>query len=104
MRVSFSVIHSLPSTFRLINMGVETRRGIGRAKKAAPAYFTHEFIITNHGDITSCILMFIVIGLMFQVTLPFSQMLIVPQYNTTFENNSNAGQFFVLNFERSCSF
>jgi translocating chain-associated membrane protein 1 len=74
-------------------MGVEARRAAtGRTKKASPPYFSHEFIITNHGDIMSCILMLIVVGLMFQVTLPFSQMLIVPQYNTTFENNSALGK------------
>jgi translocating chain-associated membrane protein 1 len=77
-------------------MGVETRRAIGKSKKASPPYFSHEFIITNHGDIMSCILMFIVIGLMFQVTLPFSQLLIVPQYNTTFENNTALGWFLLL--------
>jgi len=77
-------------------MGVETRRAIaGRSKKAAPPYFSHEFIIQNHGDIMSCILMFIVMGFLFQATLPFSQMLIVPQYNTTFENNTTTeGQLF----------
>jgi hypothetical protein len=37
--------------------------------------------------------MVIVVGLMFQATLPFSQMLIVPQYNTTFENNTALGWF-----------
>jgi translocating chain-associated membrane protein 1 len=83
-------------------MGVEGRRvTAGRAKKAAPPYFSHEFIIQNHGDVSklmllinsllfqimSCVLMFVVVGFMFQATLPFSQMLVVPQYNITASQN-----------------
>lgn len=40
----------------------------GRKKtgKNAPV-FSHEFIITNHGDIVSCVCMVFMVGLMFQV-------------------------------------
>ncbi|KAI6215950.1 TLC domain-containing protein [Aphelenchoides besseyi] len=72
-------------------MGVEARRaGAVRGKKNPPPYFSHEFVITNHGDIMSCILMVIVLGFMFQVTLPFSQLLVVPQYNTTFQQTNDS--------------
>ncbi|KAI6223579.1 TLC domain-containing protein [Aphelenchoides fujianensis] len=72
-------------------MGVESRRSTAaRAKKNPPPYFSHEFIISNHGDIMSCILMVIVVGFMFQATLPFSQLLVVPQYNQSVQQNNES--------------
>jgi hypothetical protein len=38
----------------------------GRSNKNPPV-FSHEFVIQNHADITSCVAMVFVIGLMFQV-------------------------------------
>ena len=39
-------------------------------KTKNPPIFSHEFVIQNHADIVSCVAMFVVIGLMFQVSLP----------------------------------
>lgn len=65
-------------------MAFEARRSAGaRPKKPAPPYFSHEFIITNHGDIISCVLMVLLAGLFFQPTYSYSHTLIFPQYNET---------------------
>lgn len=65
-------------------MGIEARRAaLSRSKKSSPPILSHEFVITNHGDIISCIIMVIMIGFMFQITSPISQLFIVPQYNDT---------------------
>ncbi|KAK3699550.1 hypothetical protein QZH41_003927 [Actinostola sp. cb2023] len=60
----------------------------GRRKSAKNApIFSHEFIITNHGDIVSCICMVFMIGLMFQVTAKVAAVFIAPQHNITREIN-----------------
>jgi translocating chain-associated membrane protein 1 len=59
--------------------GIRKRPG---SAKAAP-YFSHEFIIQNHGDIATCACMVFIIGLMFQVTTPLASTFIVPKYNLT---------------------
>lgn len=67
-------------------MGLEQqfRRLAGaRSKKPSPPIFSQEFIIQNHGDITSCILMAIFAGFMFQVTSPIANLFVIPQYNAT---------------------
>ncbi|KAK2548460.1 Translocating chain-associated membrane protein 1-like 1 [Acropora cervicornis] len=56
-----------------------TRRKSG---KNAPI-FSHEFIITNHGDIVSCVCMLFMIGLMFQATSKVAAVFIAPQHNVT---------------------
>ena len=50
-------------------MGIEaTRRAaLGRTKKQAPPILSHEFIIQNHGDLISCLIMLVMVGFMFQV-------------------------------------
>uniref|UniRef100_A0A915B7X8 Translocating chain-associated membrane protein n=2 Tax=Ascarididae TaxID=6250 RepID=A0A915B7X8_PARUN len=64
---------------------VESRRSVGgRGKKASPPFLSHEFIIQNHGDIMSCILMIVIVGLLFQATSSFASIFVVPQYNETF--------------------
>ncbi|VIO87406.1 Uncharacterized protein BM_BM2339 [Brugia malayi] len=64
---------------------VELRRSMGgRGKKTSPPFLSHEFIIQNHGDIMSCLLMIVVVGLLFQGTSAFASIFIVPQYNDTF--------------------
>uniref|UniRef100_A0A0N5AF35 TLC domain-containing protein n=1 Tax=Syphacia muris TaxID=451379 RepID=A0A0N5AF35_9BILA len=66
---------------------VDLRRSVGgRGKKSSPPIFSHEFIIQNHGDIMSCVVMLIVMGLFFQITTPLATIFIVPQYNETIEN------------------
>jgi|UniRef100_A0A914DER9 translocating chain-associated membrane protein 1 len=64
-------------------MGIESRRAATRPKKASPPILSHEFIIQNHGDIMSCILMLVILGFMFQITAPLAQIMVVPQYNET---------------------
>lgn len=48
-------------------MGVETRRLVKKTNKNAPPILSHEFVIQNHGDITSVILMIVFLGFMWQV-------------------------------------
>ncbi|VDN04030.1 unnamed protein product [Thelazia callipaeda] len=63
---------------------VELRRSMGgRGKKASPPFLSHEFIIQNHGDIMSCLLMIVVVGLLFQGTSAIASIFVVPQYNET---------------------
>lgn len=72
---------------RLLRM-VDLRRSVGgRGKKSSPPIFSHEFVIQNHGDIMSCVVMLIVMGLFFQVTTPFATVFIIPQYNETVETS-----------------
>lgn len=61
-------------------MGVGIRKRPGT--KALP-YFSHEFIIQNHGDIATCLCMVFVVGLMFQVTSPLATSFITPSYNVS---------------------
>lgn len=65
-------------------MGVELRRAAAaRSKKASPPFLSHEFVIQNHGDIMSCILMVIALGFFFQFSTPISALFVLPQYNET---------------------
>uniref|UniRef100_A0A7E4VYU2 TLC domain-containing protein n=1 Tax=Panagrellus redivivus TaxID=6233 RepID=A0A7E4VYU2_PANRE len=66
------------------DMGVEVRRAVpSRGKKAAPPILSHEFVIQNHGDIMSCILVVIAVGFFFSQTTPLSALFVLPQYNET---------------------
>jgi translocating chain-associated membrane protein 1 len=66
--------------------GFKRRSGAG-ANKNVP-YLSHEFVIQNHADIVTCVVMVFVAGLMFQVTTPLASVFVVPQYNTTqFDTN-----------------
>lgn len=49
----------------------------------SPPVFSHEFVIQNHADITSCVAMVFVIGLMFQATSPIASMFVALQHNVT---------------------
>uniref|UniRef100_A0A1I7X9J0 Elongation of very long chain fatty acids protein n=1 Tax=Heterorhabditis bacteriophora TaxID=37862 RepID=A0A1I7X9J0_HETBA len=75
-------------------MGMETRRAAagGRHKKTSPPILSHEFIIQNHGDIMSCVLMVFIVGLMF----PVCQFLHLLKYNQTINITSDIGWLFVL--------
>lgn len=65
-------------------MGAEVRRtAVARNKKASPPILSHEFIIQNHGDIMSCILMVVALGFFFQISTPMSALFVMPQYNET---------------------
>jgi len=69
-------------------MGQESqlRRLAGtRKSKASPPMLSHEFVIQNHGDIFSCIIVLVLAGFMVQATAPIAQVFVAPQYNTTVE-------------------
>ncbi|KJH52254.1 Longevity-assurance protein [Dictyocaulus viviparus] len=94
-------------------MGGETRRitAGGRHKKSTPPVLSHEFIIQNHGDIMSCVLMVLIVGLMFpvgfeyterrlnpltlnesnEVTASMCSIFVAPQYNKTVNSTSEQG-------------
>ncbi|KAJ1349014.1 hypothetical protein KIN20_004447 [Parelaphostrongylus tenuis] len=74
-------------------MGVETRRAAagGRHKKATPPVLSHEFVIQNHGDIMSCVLMVLIVGLMFPLTASMCSVFVAPQYNETVNVTSEQG-------------
>ncbi|VDM52363.1 unnamed protein product [Angiostrongylus costaricensis] len=74
-------------------MGVETRRAAagGRHKKTTPPVLSHEFVIQNHGDIMSCVLMVLIVGLMFPLTASMCSIFVAPQYNETMNVTSEQG-------------
>ncbi|XP_036398525.1 translocating chain-associated membrane protein 2-like [Megalops cyprinoides] len=53
-----------------------------RRNKSYP-FFSQEFLIQNHADIVFCLVVFILIGLMFEATAKTAFLFILPQYNTT---------------------
>ncbi|XP_060573624.1 translocating chain-associated membrane protein 1-like isoform X1 [Ruditapes philippinarum] len=61
----------------------------GRSNKNPPV-FSHEFVIQNHADITSCVAMVFVIGLMFQATSPVASLFVTLQHNVTINGTENA--------------
>ena len=68
--------------------GLRKRPGASASSSASKSssslsYFSHEFIIQNHGDIATCACMLFVVGLMFQSTAPFASSFIAPKYNLT---------------------
>jgi translocating chain-associated membrane protein 1 len=66
-------------------VGIRKRPGASKS----PSYFSHEFIIQNHGDIATCACMIFILGLMFQTTTPLASSFIAPKYNLTeLENNT----------------
>ncbi|CAH8824476.1 unnamed protein product [Trichobilharzia szidati] len=63
---------------------------VGRKKSKNPPYFSHEFVITNHGDIVSIIAMLIIVGLLHKGTHVMSSSFIFIQYNNTDEHQESA--------------
>lgn len=63
-------------------MGTGIRKRPGTNNKVTN-YFSHEFIIQNHGDIATCFSMVFIVGLMFQITQPLAAPFITPSYNVT---------------------
>ncbi|CBY18600.1 unnamed protein product [Oikopleura dioica] len=51
-----------------------------RPEKQQPPVFTSEWFIENHGDIAACIVVFFILGLMFQFTKNFANVFIALQY------------------------
>jgi translocating chain-associated membrane protein 1 len=67
-------------------MGQESqlrRMGGTRKTKSSPPIVSQEFIIQNHGDIFSCIIVLVFAGFMFQATTSVATVFVAPQYNTT---------------------
>ena len=56
--------------------------GIRKAKSGSKnvPYLSHEFVIQNHGDIVTCIMMVFTVGLMFQISTPLSSVFIMPAH------------------------
>lgn len=67
-------------------MGLEVKHS--RLKKSPPI-MSHEWVRENHGDIISCVIMLVMLGLVFQVTSPIAQLFIVPQYNQTLPDTND---------------
>lgn len=63
-------------------MGTGIRKRPGTTK-VATNYFSHEFVIQNHGDIATCFSMVFIMGLMFQFSTPLASAFITPAYNVT---------------------
>jgi translocating chain-associated membrane protein 1 len=61
----------------------------GRKKNKNQSYFSHEYIIANHGDIVSFVSMIIVLGLMFKITAPLASLFIVMNHNVTANNTQS---------------
>ncbi|CAO4374258.1 unnamed protein product [Caenorhabditis nigoni] len=71
---------------------VKPQGGPKASKKAQPPVFSHDFVIQNHGDIMSCIVMVFIVGLMFPSTHSLASIFIAPQYNGTYNETNEAGQ------------
>jgi translocating chain-associated membrane protein 1 len=66
-------------------MGQESqiRRLGGRKSKTSPPILSQEFIIQNHGDILSCVVVLVLAGFMSHATGPIANLFVMPQYNTS---------------------
>lgn len=71
-------------------MGVKP--AIGRKPNKNPPIFSHEFVIQNHADIVSCVVMVFLVGLMVQVRMepvPRMPKFLVRRLFTVFYLNKN---------------
>lgn len=57
-----------------------------RKKSKNPPYFSHDFVINNHGDIVSFVAMIFTMGLMHKKTHEFSSMFLFVHHNSTDED------------------
>ncbi|XP_047530946.1 translocating chain-associated membrane protein 1 [Vanessa atalanta] len=62
-------------------MGVKP--AIGRKSNKNPPFFSHDFVIQNHADIVSCVVMVFLVGLMVQSTSPVASLFISLHHNVT---------------------
>ncbi|XP_052249522.1 translocating chain-associated membrane protein 1-like isoform X2 [Dreissena polymorpha] len=68
--------------------------GMRRARSTkSPPVFSHEFVIQNHADITSCVAMVFVVGLMFQATQPIASLFVTLQHNITVNATDSSETF-----------
>ncbi|XP_052764140.1 translocating chain-associated membrane protein 1-like isoform X1 [Mya arenaria] len=68
----------------------------GRKSSKSPPVFSHEFVIQNHADITSCVAMVFVIGLMFQATSPVASLFVTLQHNITVNATDSTEPLFLF--------
>uniref|UniRef100_A0A0X3Q1X9 Translocating chain-associated membrane protein n=1 Tax=Schistocephalus solidus TaxID=70667 RepID=A0A0X3Q1X9_SCHSO len=59
-----------------------------RKKNKNSSYFSHEFIIENHGDIVSVVAMVFIVGMLFKGTAPAASLFISMQHNESVEKTS----------------
>jgi translocating chain-associated membrane protein 1 len=59
-----------------------------RKKSKNASYFSHEFIIANHGDIVSFVAMLIIMGLLYKGTNSLSSTFVFIQHNATAEDQT----------------
>ncbi|NXK07000.1 TR1L1 protein, partial [Herpetotheres cachinnans] len=55
-----------------------------RRKYKSPAVLSHEFVIQNHADTVSCLVMSLLMGVIFEATAKFAIIFIAVQYNVTY--------------------
>lgn len=59
------------------------KTSIGRKSNKNPPIFSHDFVIQNHADIVSCVIMVFLVGLMVQSTSPLASLFISLHHNVT---------------------
>ncbi|KAL4712685.1 hypothetical protein ACJJTC_007982 [Scirpophaga incertulas] len=59
------------------------RPAIGRKSNKNPPILSHEFVIQNHADIVSCVVMLFLVGLLVQATSPISTLFISLHHNVS---------------------
>ncbi|KAL7063821.1 hypothetical protein AAHC03_04601 [Spirometra sp. Aus1] len=59
-----------------------------RKKSKNSSYFSHDFIIENHGDIVSVVAMVFIVGMLFKGTAPVASLFISMQHNESVEKTS----------------
>ncbi|XP_050763142.1 translocating chain-associated membrane protein 1-like isoform X2 [Gymnogyps californianus] len=64
-----------------------------RRKNKSPPVLSHEFVIQNHADTASCLVMGLLLGLMFEVSAKYAIIFIAVQYNVTYTTDDNSEQF-----------
>lgn len=69
--------------FRLSPGKMGVKPAIGRKSNKNPPIFSHEFIIQNHADIVSCVVMVFLVGLMVQTTSPTASLFISLHHNVS---------------------
>ncbi|NWU56560.1 TR1L1 protein, partial [Dromas ardeola] len=64
-----------------------------RRKNKSLVVLSHEFVIQNHADIASCLVMCLLLGLMFEDPAKYAIIFIAVQYNVTYTTDDNSEQF-----------
>ncbi|XP_042656774.1 translocating chain-associated membrane protein 1-like 1 isoform X2 [Tyto alba] len=64
-----------------------------RRKNKRLVVLSHEFVIQNHADTASCLVMVFLLGLMFEASAKYAIIFIAVQYNVTYTIDDNSEQF-----------